>query len=980
MEMLVQTIVGNAVAAAVLALVAWAVGKTCKSPVLRNVLWIIVLGKLIVPPAVRVDVPLDGRGGGAHAVAPRVLPMPPQLTSNSSPDEPFATSRPSKSQTPLSDSAPRRSAAGTEPRSEEPAVATREDAARSGLAESHTVGFATLARQLSTWTEALGCFWAAGAVVYLAVALLRTRRFLRAVSQAAPADECVRAEAAGLAARMGLRRVPSIELVPSALPPLLWAPGRSSRIFFPQALWEGLEPDERSALLAHELAHARRGDRWIRWLELVAGTLHWWNPIAWWARRELRAAEEECCDAWVVWALPKAADAYGKAILKTIDFLTGKRGVLPAAATGMAGGRRLKHRIVQVVQGRSTRSLPLWGWPCVGLLASALLLAPAPADEKPAAKAPSGGPPPASVDSAPLRGGRVDVAKGVVSVAEFLQFVVTATGLPVIPDGLERTVLGGQVHIVRPFESASLDLILFVLAASGVALEPTRLPDGSGALLARPPKKTLELTPAPDPLRGRLGAESTVSISSGHVFVLEALAFASEMTGLPVVLVPGGDWARTRTIFAPAAVQKASVEVLAAFLRDAGVDLVQVSLGDGTRILAARDLRAAPLAAAAGILPRAPSGAPSTLSLGAGEVFVEELVRFLSEACDVSCRLAPGGPPLIHVPVAMPEAKPEDVVSILVASGHSMQLRKLPDGTAAFDIAPPQTVARTSAAAVELRDLVGRMDRVLDELKKLRVGSGHEAGGTSTLTDLLLVLRQGNEFEKGNALEAFLWSGVEFGARGAPPTVLELTASEDDRVSALALEAVVRWGLPDGGLAVMIRGLKASETVSRAHAAAALGFVAEVVFGGQGGGRFPDRAQVVSAVAPLTACLRDADARVRRAASRSLARFGTDAREALEPLASLLDDAEARVALEAALTAAAIAGRATERPLAENVVTILTAAVREGDDLEDQLRACEALGRLGPLAAAAIPTLKAVKSSQQLENAARRAAEEIERP
>jgi hypothetical protein len=285
--------------------------------------------------------------------------------------------------------------------------------------------------------------------------------------------------------------------------------------------------------------------------------------------RELRAAEEECCDAWVVWALPKAADAYGKAILKTVDFLTGKRGVLPAAATGMAGGRRLKHRIVQVVQGRSTRSLPLWGWPCVGLLASALLLAPAPADEKPAAKAPSGGPPPASVDSAPLRGGRVDVAKGVVSVAEFLQFVVTATGLPVIPDGLERTVLGGQVHIVRPFESASLDLILFVLAASGVALEPTRLPDGSGALLARPPKKTLELTPAQDPLRGRLGAESTVSISSGHVFVLEALAFASEMTGLPVVLVPGGDWARTRTIFAPAAVQKASVEVLAAFLRDA---------------------------------------------------------------------------------------------------------------------------------------------------------------------------------------------------------------------------------------------------------------------------------------------------------------------------------------------------------------------------------------------------------------------------
>ena len=29
-------------------------------------------------------------------------------------------------------------------------------------------------------------------------------------------------------------------------------------------------------------------------------SLFWWHPVVWWARREMEAAEEECCDAWVV--------------------------------------------------------------------------------------------------------------------------------------------------------------------------------------------------------------------------------------------------------------------------------------------------------------------------------------------------------------------------------------------------------------------------------------------------------------------------------------------------------------------------------------------------------------------------------------------------------------------------------------------------------------------------------------------------------
>ena len=55
---------------------------------------------------------------------------------------------------------------------------------------------------------------------------------------------------------------------------------------------------EQDAVLAHELAHLKRRDHWVRRLEAIVLGLYWWYPGAWWARRQLERAEEECCDAW----------------------------------------------------------------------------------------------------------------------------------------------------------------------------------------------------------------------------------------------------------------------------------------------------------------------------------------------------------------------------------------------------------------------------------------------------------------------------------------------------------------------------------------------------------------------------------------------------------------------------------------------------------------------------------------------------------
>ena len=68
-------------------------------------------------------------------------------------------------------------------------------------------------------------------------------------------------------------------------------------------------------MLAHELAHLRRGDPWVARLLLVAGWLWWWNPLYWLARRRLDIEAELACDAWVVWALPDDRFVYAETLL-----------------------------------------------------------------------------------------------------------------------------------------------------------------------------------------------------------------------------------------------------------------------------------------------------------------------------------------------------------------------------------------------------------------------------------------------------------------------------------------------------------------------------------------------------------------------------------------------------------------------------------------------------------------------------------------
>jgi beta-lactamase regulating signal transducer with metallopeptidase domain len=357
-ETLLRIALSNALAAGGLALAAGVVGRFCRRPALVHSLWLLVLLKLLTPPLVTVPLPWPA------APEPTRYPAPAHETlMRGGTDEPLPAEGdeelPVALLEVLHDPAPAAS--------EAPPVAA-------------VTGWPVL-----PWTALLPALWAAGTAGWVGLAVWRLWHFARLLRFARPAPRGLRKQARDIAARLGLERCPPVVLVPGQISPMLWALAGQARLLLPADLLDRLSREQQATLLAHELAHLRRRDHWVRRLEFVVCALYWWHPAVWWACRELREAEEQCCDAWVVWALPGIGRAYALTLVETVDFLSEARAALPALASGVGHVDNLRRRVTMIMRGATPRALT-WGGCLVvfGLAAFLLPLLPTWAHSDPA--------------------------------------------------------------------------------------------------------------------------------------------------------------------------------------------------------------------------------------------------------------------------------------------------------------------------------------------------------------------------------------------------------------------------------------------------------------------------------------------------------------------------------------------------------------------------------------------------------------------
>jgi bla regulator protein BlaR1 len=336
----------NAALASVLAILAWVVGRYARRPALARLLWILVLCKLLAPPLYKPSV-------GNWFSAPQWLSratdeVQPAATGVAVADVSHRSEAGFSTFTPGAETTTPQSSTGAAqktPLSALGSVASRLNVQRRGW-------FSRLATvSPAEWLRYATGIWLCGSALYIVWLAIRTWHFRRFLARVARADGELSQRVARLAHDAGLSSAPRVLVVESAVSPMLWGAGQGACLLFPAELVRRVDPAACDTLLLHELAHYARADWLVRVLELTAQVVYWWHPLVWWTLRHIEAAEEECCDAWVVKHRAGGRRVYAEALLTTLDFLCEPLPALPPAACGLGAAGSLRSRLTQIMCG-----------------------------------------------------------------------------------------------------------------------------------------------------------------------------------------------------------------------------------------------------------------------------------------------------------------------------------------------------------------------------------------------------------------------------------------------------------------------------------------------------------------------------------------------------------------------------------------------------------------------------------------------------
>lgn len=410
----------NVVVTAALAGVVWAACRALRlGPVGRHALWLIVLVKLLTPPLVvwpwAVHAPLGWAGVGTQPLPAQVAITAPPADSTVA--QPATAAPPPETVAadvvyvstdvgsvadgnPIAPTPPAAAAAVPPPSIAPPAcpVSPAPAALPSALPPPSWA-----ARMLPRALVIVAVAWVLGAAAFALVQGVRIVRMHLWLRRSRPAGGPLVDRVAEMARRLGVRPV-RVRLLDGIGSPMVWGLGR------PVMLWPGelpvgtaeaagtpetagtpsLSENAARGLIVHELAHVKRRDHWVGWLELLAGCLWWWNPLFWYVRHQLRENAELACDGWVVDTLPKARRAYAEGLLAVCECLAGRRPArapaaarfaiaiadvvagrpvpMPTVGVGTGGRRFIERRLAMILRDRVPLRLPRIGLAIVALL------------------------------------------------------------------------------------------------------------------------------------------------------------------------------------------------------------------------------------------------------------------------------------------------------------------------------------------------------------------------------------------------------------------------------------------------------------------------------------------------------------------------------------------------------------------------------------------------------------------------------------
>ena len=211
---------------------------------------------------------------------------------------------------------------------------------------------AVTTRRIDGWYAWAILAWLAGAALTLCWLVVRTALGRRILARCRRADEEWAELLEESATRIGLsRRIRLFEsceigaaVTVGAINPAIVVPAGSEE--WPAA--------KRRYILSHELAHIKRRDGLVEVLATVVRSVHWFNPLVWYAVKAVRIERERDCDDAVLASGARPSD-YAMFLMDIAADLSAPRGSVWQLST-ISQGSNLKERIMCILDPKIDRN------------------------------------------------------------------------------------------------------------------------------------------------------------------------------------------------------------------------------------------------------------------------------------------------------------------------------------------------------------------------------------------------------------------------------------------------------------------------------------------------------------------------------------------------------------------------------------------------------------------------------------------------
>lgn len=146
------------------------------------------------------------------------------------------------------------------------------------------------------WSTLLMSVYLFGTAVFVALLVHRYRLVRQIVQESDIQSEGVLwFELERISKQLKMKSLPELRISDKTDAPFAMGAFRPV-IVMPRLIAEQLQPDQLTIVIAHELAHIRRRDLLVGWLETLVSLVWWFHPAMWWLRKSLRQTREDCCD------------------------------------------------------------------------------------------------------------------------------------------------------------------------------------------------------------------------------------------------------------------------------------------------------------------------------------------------------------------------------------------------------------------------------------------------------------------------------------------------------------------------------------------------------------------------------------------------------------------------------------------------------------------------------------------------------------